>query len=58
MLAWAKSMTWKQLKPIVKLSEKVYRKGISLTKKAMQSIEKRLERNPQLPKWDILIRPS
>ena len=58
MLGWARSMTWKQLKPIVKLTETVYEKGISLTKKAMQAIEKRLERNPQLPKWDILIRPK
>ena len=33
-------------------------KGISLSKKAMKDIEKRLERNPLLPKWDILIRPA
>ena len=31
--------------------------GISLTKKEMKEIERRLERNPNLPKWDILIRP-
>jgi hypothetical protein len=24
----------------------------------MQAIEARLERNPVLPKWDILIRPA
>ena len=58
MLAWVKTMTWKGLNPIVKLSKKVYQKGISLTKKEMKEIEKRLERNPHLPKWDILIRPS
>ena len=58
MLAWAKTMTWKGLKPIVKLSEKVYEKGISLTKKEMKAIEMHLERNPKLPKWDILIRPD
>ncbi|WP_127024756.1 hypothetical protein [Chroococcidiopsis cubana] len=29
-----------------------------MTKKAMRSIEQRLERNPLLPKWDILIRPA
>ena len=57
MLEWAKSMTWKGIRPIVKLSRKVYEKGISLSKKAMQEIEARLERNPLLPKWDILIRP-
>jgi hypothetical protein len=58
MLAWAQSMTWKGLNPIINLSKKVYQKGISLSKKAMQAIEERLERNPLLPKWDILIRPA
>ena len=57
MLAWAHSMTWKGLQPIIQLSQKVYEKGISLTKKAMRQIEKRLERNPLLPKWDIMIKP-
>ncbi|BAQ67060.1 mobile element protein (plasmid) [Geminocystis sp. NIES-3709] len=58
MLAWAKTMTWKGLRPIVNFSEKVYEKGISLTKKEMKNIEMHLGRNPDLPKWDILIRPS
>ena len=57
MLAWAKSMTWKRLHPVVTLSRKVYQKGIALGKKAMQEVEHRLERHPDLPKWDILIRP-
>jgi hypothetical protein len=58
MLAWAKSMTWKGLTPVVELSRTVYEKGISLTKQAMPVVESRLERNPLLPKWDILIRPA
>ena len=58
MLAWARSMTWKGLHPVVKLSQQVYQKGISLTKKQMVDIEKRLTRNPFLPKWDILISPT
>ena len=58
MLSWAKTMKWKGIQPIVNLSPKIYRKGISLTKKAMEGIEMRLLRNPHLPKWDILIRPS
>ena len=33
MLAWARSMTWKGIHPIVELSRKVYQTGISLTKK-------------------------
>ncbi len=55
MLAWAQSMTWKGLKPVINLSQKIYQKGISLTKKEMKEIEKRLLRNPNLPKWDILM---
>lgn len=58
MLHWAKTMTWKGLHPVVELSKKVYQKGISLGKKAMQWVEQRLERNPLLPKYDILIRPA
>jgi hypothetical protein len=58
MLEWAKSMTWKGIHPAVTLSRQVYKKGISLTKKPMREIEKRLERNPALPKWDILITPG
>ncbi len=57
MLEWAKSMPWKGIRPIVKLSRTIYQKGVSLSKKAMRAIEARLERNPLLPKWDILIRP-
>jgi len=58
MLEWAKSMTWKGIHPVVELSRKVYQKGIALGKKAMQAVETRLERHPELPKWDILIRPA
>jgi len=57
MLEWAKTMTWKGISPVVNLSRKVYQKGISLSKKAMQEVEARLERNSLLPSWDILIRP-
>ena len=57
MIEWAKSMTWKRLHPVVTLSRKGYQKGIALGKKAMQEVERRLERHPDLPKWDILIRP-
>ena len=36
MLGWAKEMTWKGLHPVVALSRKVYEKGISLSKMAME----------------------
>ncbi len=58
MLEWAKSMTWKGINPVVTLCRKTYEKGVSLSKAAMREIEARLERNPALPKWDILIRPA
>ena len=58
MLSWVKTMKWKGIQPIVHLSQKIYQKGISLTKKAMETIEMRLLRHPHLPKWDILIRPG
>ena len=58
MLEWAKKMTWKGIHPVVKLSRKVYEKGISLGKAAMQAVEARLERHPELPKYDILINPA
>ena len=54
----ARRMTWKGIKPIVKLTRKVYAKGVTLGKAAMQAVEARLERNPLLPKWDILIHPA
>ena len=58
MLGWAKKMTWKGMHPVVELSRKVYEKGISLGKKAMQAVEARLKRDPELPKYDILISPA
>ena len=58
LLRWAQSMTWKGSHPIVYLNDTIYEKGISLNKRDMQEIEFRLERNPVLPKWDILIQPA
>jgi hypothetical protein len=58
MLGWAKSMIWKGIHPMVELSRKLYPKCVSLSKAAMEEVEARLERNPLLPKWDILIRPA
>ncbi len=58
MLGWAGSMTWKGLHPVVKVISNTYEKGIALSKAAMRSVEKHLQRNPLLPKWDILIHPQ
>jgi hypothetical protein len=58
LLEWAKTMTCKGIRPIVKLSRTVYQKGIALSKAAMRVVEARLERNPLRTKGDILIRPA
>lgn len=57
MLAWAQSMRWKGQPPNVVLNTSLYQKGIALKRKEMEGIEQRLQRNPLLPKWDILIHP-
>jgi hypothetical protein len=57
MVEWAKTMTWKGIHPIVEFSRKVYQKGVTLSKQAMRAVEDRLQRHPELPQWDILIRP-
>jgi hypothetical protein len=58
MVEWAKSMTWKGIHPIVARSRKAYQKGVALSKRAMHAVESRLERHPELPKWDMLIHPA
>ena len=54
MLVWAMGMRWKGAHPTIKLNPLIYKKGITLTKQQMEPIEARLERHPDLPKWDIL----
>jgi len=54
---WAVTMTWKGIKPVVHLWDKIYEKGIRLTKREMKPYEKRIERSVKLPKWDIGIEP-
>jgi hypothetical protein len=58
MTEWAKTMVWKGIHPLVEISTTIYEKGISLTKSAMRAVEARLERDPNLPKWNIFVRPS
>jgi hypothetical protein len=58
MLGWAKKRTWKGMHPVVELSRKGYEKGMALRKAAMQAVASRLKRDPQLPKYDILVNPA
>jgi hypothetical protein len=57
MTKWAKTILWRGIHLIVEDSTVIYDKGISLTKAALRAIEKRLQRNPLLPKYVILIEP-
>lgn len=54
---WAATMTWKGINPVVHLWEKIYEKGVRLTKKAMKPYENRIERSNILPKWYVTILP-
>jgi hypothetical protein len=50
--------TFARLQNVTFKAMTIYAKGVTLSKAAMKPIEARLERNPSLPKWDILIRPA
>ena len=56
-LAWAASMTWRGVKPIVRLCEGVYETGVTITKAAFRPIAERLDRCDTLPKWSLVIKP-
>jgi Rhodopirellula transposase DDE domain len=58
MLAWAKNMTGKGLRPVVARSRKASAKGLSLGKAAMQAVEARWKRALTLPKYDLVINPA
>jgi len=57
-LGLARSMTYRDIHPTVRKVVKVYRTGISVTKKAMQQIERRLDRKKGLEPWFITIKPA
>ena len=54
---FAQTMKWKGKNPVVKLVEKMYQRGVSLTKKAMDQMEKRFKRLEGLEKWFVKISP-
>lgn len=51
----ARSMTFRAIKPIVKLSRKVYKTGITLTRKESEELESNIHRHAGLEKWFITI---
>jgi len=57
-IRFASTMTWKGVHPVVKTVTNIYETGVSLTKEAMNSIEARIQRFPELGKWFIDISPT
>jgi DDE family transposase len=57
-LQWARTMTWKAVRPVVQLLDKAYANGVRVAKKAFQKIEERLERHASLPKYGVRIQPQ
>jgi hypothetical protein len=55
---WARTMTWNGTRPVVSLIEKTYDTGVRIAKAAFQAVESRLQRDPILPKYEILIQPQ
>lgn len=57
-LEMAKTMTYKQVPPIIHVINESYEKGVTLTKKAMRVLEKRLDRLDGLKKYFVSISPQ
>ena len=56
-LAYARTMTWKGMQPVVELVTTTYKTGVKLTKQAMNQVENQIQRQPGLEKWFVDIYP-
>ena len=54
---FARTMTFRGLRPLVQRVQKTYRTGVKLTPKQMAILEQRFERLEALPKWFVRIAP-
>jgi transposase len=52
-IEFARTMTWKEVHPVVELVTTIYQTGVKLTKEAMETIESQLQRLPSLEKWFV-----
>lgn len=57
-LHWARTMTWRGIRPLVHLLEGIYETGVRLTKSDFHPYAKRLLRSSTLPKWSVVIQPN
>ena len=55
---WARTMTWNGVRPVVSLLERTYHTGVRIAKAAFKAIESRLQRDKDLPKYEVLIQPQ
>ena len=51
-------MTWNGIKASIKLVDKTYQKGVSLSKEEMKKYQSQINRSVSLPKWDVKILPK
>lgn len=51
----AKNVLWKGMNPIVHFLDKTYEKGVKVETEHFKELQKFILRNPDLPKWDVLI---
>ena len=58
MVEWARTMTWKGVHPVVSLIDRTYNTGVRIAKAAFKAIESRLQRDKDLPKYEVLIQPQ
>ena len=57
-LGLARTMTYRGIKPRVQLIRKIYKTGVRLSKKAMRTVEAKMNRLNGLEKWFITIKPA
>lgn len=57
-LAWAQTMTWRGVAPIVHLLDRTYETGVRIIPRLFRPIAARLERSTTLPKWSVVIQPQ
>jgi Rhodopirellula transposase DDE domain len=56
-LEWARTMTWNGVHPVVNLLDKTYNIGVRIAKAAFKPTKSRLQRDNDLPKYELLIKP-
>jgi hypothetical protein len=57
-LLWAATMTWRQVRPLVRQVSRPYERGVTVPKAQFRPVAKRLTRSPSVPKWSLTIQPE